>query len=95
MRSLAELDDDELELVAEAWRRRARDAPAGYLHALVNEGREAGASLPALALAARLAPGRAARAQLAVERERWQRRRSSATASSLACPWARRLPYES
>jgi len=46
VRSLAELDDDGLELVAEAWRRRREDVPDGYLHALVNEGREAGASLP-------------------------------------------------
>ncbi|HEU5277472.1 MAG TPA: hypothetical protein VFU26_01065 [Gaiellaceae bacterium] len=44
-RSIAELGDDELELVAEAWRRRARDEP-GNVFALLNEGREAGASLP-------------------------------------------------
>jgi UDPglucose--hexose-1-phosphate uridylyltransferase len=46
VRSLAELEDDELELVAEAWRRRRDAEPHGYLHALVNEGREAGSSLP-------------------------------------------------
>src|SRR5437764_487974 len=45
VRSIAELDDDELWLVAEAWRRRA-DAHPGYVHALINEGREAGSSLP-------------------------------------------------
>lgn len=44
-RSLAELDDDEIALVAEAWQRRAHDEPTPYLHALVNEGRLAGASL--------------------------------------------------
>ena len=44
-RSLAELDDATLELVAEAWQRRAREEP-GTVFALVNEGREAGASLP-------------------------------------------------
>jgi UDPglucose--hexose-1-phosphate uridylyltransferase len=44
-RSLAELAPDELDLVAEAWQRRRRDHPDGYLHALVNEGRDAGASL--------------------------------------------------
>ena len=44
-RSFAELDDDEVELTAEAWRRRRAAHPDGYLHALVNEGRDAGASL--------------------------------------------------
>ena len=44
-RSLAELSFDETQLVAEAWRRRARDEP-GNVFALINEGREAGASLP-------------------------------------------------
>jgi UDPglucose--hexose-1-phosphate uridylyltransferase len=45
VRSLAELDDDQVGLVAEAWRRRREAEPAGYLHALVNEGRAAGGSL--------------------------------------------------
>jgi len=48
-RSLAELDHAELELVADAWRSRAAAAAAegfGYVQALLNEGREAGASLP-------------------------------------------------
>jgi UDPglucose--hexose-1-phosphate uridylyltransferase len=45
-RSLGELDDRLLEVVAQAWRRRREAEPADYLHALVNEGREAGASLP-------------------------------------------------
>ena len=40
VRSFAELDDDQVELVAEAWEERA--AP----FALINEGRLAGASLP-------------------------------------------------
>ena len=43
-----ELDDGLLELVAEAWRRRARarrEQGLTHLQALVNEGREAGASL--------------------------------------------------
>src|SRR3954471_19239507 len=39
--SLAELDASTLDLVAEAWQRRARDA-GGTMFALVNEGREAG-----------------------------------------------------
>jgi UDPglucose--hexose-1-phosphate uridylyltransferase len=46
LRSLAELDDERTTLVAEAWRRRREAEPDGYLHALVNEGREAGASRP-------------------------------------------------
>jgi UDPglucose--hexose-1-phosphate uridylyltransferase len=49
VRSIAELPPEQLELVAEAWRLRAAAARAegfGYVHALVNEGREAGASLP-------------------------------------------------
>lgn len=44
-RSLAELDGAQLDLVVEAWRRRAQAEP-GYIHAIVNEGRLAGASLP-------------------------------------------------
>ena len=44
VRSIADLSDQRLELVAEAWRRRAQGA--GYVHAIVNEGRLAGASLP-------------------------------------------------
>jgi UDPglucose--hexose-1-phosphate uridylyltransferase len=42
---LAQLDDDELALVAEAWQLRAA-ARDGYLHAFLNERSEAGASLP-------------------------------------------------
>ena len=48
-RSLAELDDAEVELVADAWQDRAAAAAGegfGYVQALLNEGREAGASLP-------------------------------------------------
>jgi UDPglucose--hexose-1-phosphate uridylyltransferase len=45
-RSIAELPDEQFDLIAEAWQRRRRDEPAGYLYALLNEGREAGASLP-------------------------------------------------
>jgi UDPglucose--hexose-1-phosphate uridylyltransferase len=47
-RSLAELTDVELAAVASAWRARAKAARAegfAYLHALVNEGQAAGASL--------------------------------------------------
>jgi UDPglucose--hexose-1-phosphate uridylyltransferase len=43
-RSLADLDDSTLDLVAEVWQRRAADA-RGTVFAIVNEGHEAGASL--------------------------------------------------
>jgi UDPglucose--hexose-1-phosphate uridylyltransferase len=72
-RSLAELSDAELATVAAAWRERAGAARAegfGYLHALLNEGRPAGASrahphtqlvylreMPDLVAAERTAPG--------------------------------------
>ncbi|MBA3412957.1 MAG: hypothetical protein H0T09_04635 [Actinobacteria bacterium] len=48
-RSLAELSDGELSLVAEAWRSRSQTAGREgfpYVHALLNEGAAAGASLP-------------------------------------------------
>lgn len=45
-RSLAELGPDEIALVAEAWQQRAGAWRPSYVHALVNEGREAGSSLP-------------------------------------------------
>jgi UDPglucose--hexose-1-phosphate uridylyltransferase len=47
--SFAELTDGEVDAVAAAWRERAaaaRNAGFPYVHALLNEGREAGASLP-------------------------------------------------
>lgn len=44
LRTVAALDRKQLELVAEAWQRRAKEVP-GYVHALINEGREAGSSL--------------------------------------------------
>jgi UDPglucose--hexose-1-phosphate uridylyltransferase len=49
VRSFAELGEDEVAAVATAWRERARAArneDFPYVHALLNEGREAGASLP-------------------------------------------------
>src|SRR5205807_3730 len=45
VRSFAELEEHEIDLVAEAWRRRREAVPDGYAHAFVNEGRDAGASL--------------------------------------------------
>lgn len=44
-RSLGELNDATLDLIAEAWQRRARDV-GGTVFPIVNEGHEAGASLP-------------------------------------------------
>jgi len=48
-RSIAELPSEQLAIVAAAWRARAESAQAegfAYVHALVNEGEAAGASLP-------------------------------------------------
>ena len=45
VRTVGELTDEELDRVAEAWRLRARSS-GGYVHALLNEGQAAGASLP-------------------------------------------------
>jgi UDPglucose--hexose-1-phosphate uridylyltransferase len=44
LRSIAELSDEALSLVAEAWQARAKNF--AYVHAIVNEGRIAGSSLP-------------------------------------------------
>jgi UDPglucose--hexose-1-phosphate uridylyltransferase len=47
VRSLVELSPDELETAMGGWRERMRaHAGAAYVHVIVNEGREAGASLP-------------------------------------------------
>jgi UDPglucose--hexose-1-phosphate uridylyltransferase len=46
VQTFAELTDDEIGLVAEAWNARVATAGASYVHALINEGRTAGASLP-------------------------------------------------
>jgi UDPglucose--hexose-1-phosphate uridylyltransferase len=88
IRSIAEAEDGELELVAEAWRRRAADEP-GYVFPLLNEGREAGASLAhshsQLVWLTEPAPVRTRpRAELVFERG----------GLAAACPWASRVPYE-
>jgi UDPglucose--hexose-1-phosphate uridylyltransferase len=45
--SLAELEPAQVEIAMDVWRQRMRaHAEAAYLHLIVNEGREAGASLP-------------------------------------------------
>jgi UDPglucose--hexose-1-phosphate uridylyltransferase len=89
VRSLAEVDDDQLNLVAEAWQRRRRAQREGYLHALLNEGREAGASLPhSHSQLAWLPSGPPAEPQ----------RKGEVVAEQGGlvawCPWVSRLPYE-
>jgi UDPglucose--hexose-1-phosphate uridylyltransferase len=88
VRSLAELDETELELTAEAWRRRA-EAEGGYVFPLVNEGRIAGSSLPHShsqlvwlpeAPASRGRP----RGETVLEDD----------GLVALCPWASRVPYE-
>ena len=92
-RSLAELGGDELAAVAEAWRRRREAEPDGYLHALVNEGRQAGSSLPHTHSQLVWLPEPTAETQHPVERAGW-----SVVAEHeglvVACPHASRLPYE-
>ena len=88
IRSLAELSLDETQLVAEAWQRRARDEP-GNVFALINEGREAGASLAhshsQLAWLPKPAPRRTRpRGELSIERDHLR----------VSCPWASLVPYE-
>jgi UDPglucose--hexose-1-phosphate uridylyltransferase len=92
-RSLAELEDAELDLVAEAWRRRRTAVPAGYLHALVNEGREAGGSLAHTHSQLVWLPEAPGETQHGVDRERWSvvLERDGLV---LACPYASRLPFE-
>jgi UDPglucose--hexose-1-phosphate uridylyltransferase len=88
VRSLGDLEDDEAELVAEAWQRRAAAVP-GYVHALVNEGRAAGSSLPhshsQLVWIPEPPPPRT--------RPRLEQFHS-AGGLVVGCPWASRLPYE-
>jgi UDPglucose--hexose-1-phosphate uridylyltransferase len=89
IRSIAEAEDDELELVAEAWRRRAADEP-GYVFPLLNEGREAGASLAhshsQLAWLPEPPPPRAQPRAVETVLEK--------DGVAATCPWAGRVPYE-
>jgi len=93
VRSLAELGEDELALVAEAWRRRREAEPEGYLQAFLNEGREAGGSLPHSHSQLAWLPEQPPATRHAVDRERWSvvEERDGLV---LACPYASRLPYE-
>jgi UDPglucose--hexose-1-phosphate uridylyltransferase len=45
VRTFGELTDDEIDLVAEVWSTRTSGGGPRYVHALINEGRAAGASL--------------------------------------------------
>ncbi len=97
VRSFAELEDAEVAAVAAAWRERARTARAEgfrYLHALLNEGRDAGASLPhthtQLVWLREPPPAVVAERGLSLEGERVLERDGLV----LLCPYASRLPYE-
>jgi UDPglucose--hexose-1-phosphate uridylyltransferase len=92
-RTLAELGDDEVELVAEAWRRRREAEPGGYLFALLNEGREAGGSLAHTHSQLVWLSEAPAETGHGVERRRWSLVCERA-GLLLACPYASRLPYE-
>jgi UDPglucose--hexose-1-phosphate uridylyltransferase len=88
VRSIAELEETELELTAEAWRRRAAAEP-GYVQALINEGREAGASLPhshsqLVWFPEPPAPRARPRGETVLE----------SRGLVVSCPWASRVPYE-
>ena len=88
VRSVAELEGVEPHLVAEAWQRRAADVP-GYVHALVNEGREAGSSLPHSHSQLAWLPEQPA------PRTRPRLEQFAEDGGLVAgCPWASRLPYE-
>lgn len=91
--SVADLDDAQLALIAEAWRLRREAEPAGYLHALVNEGREAGASREHTHSQLVWLGDTPPDTQHGVERERWTVV-SERDGLVLACPYVSRLPYE-
>ena len=88
VRSLAELDAGEAALVAEAWQRRAAAHP-GAIQALVNERREAGASLAhshsQLVWLPEPPPPKS--------RPRLETFYDDGVLTA-GCPWASRLPYE-
>lgn len=112
MRSLAELTPEELQRVAETWQARALAARAegfGYLHAFVNEGRDAGASLPhshsqllwlpgepPVPAAEQRRAGAGCSVCAALEQELRDEVRLVAEHDGLVllCPYAGRMPYE-
>ena len=88
VRSIAELEDDELHLVANAWRRRS-EAQTGHVQVLINEGRDAGSSLPhshsQLVWLPEAPPARARpRGEPFLAGDQFV----------VICPWASRVPYE-
>jgi UDPglucose--hexose-1-phosphate uridylyltransferase len=90
--SIGELGDATVDLVAEAWQRRARDA-GGICFPILNEGREAGASLPHShsQLAWLPAPAPAVIAERGLPEAIEVIEREGVTA---ACPVVSRVPYE-
>jgi UDPglucose--hexose-1-phosphate uridylyltransferase len=88
IRSIAEAEAGELELVAETWRRRAAAEP-GHVFPLLNEGRESGASLAhshsQLVWLPEEPPARARPLAVAVLEK---------DGLVVTCPWASRVPYE-
>jgi UDPglucose--hexose-1-phosphate uridylyltransferase len=96
-RSFAELDDDEVILVADAWARRREARPNGYLHACVNEGPDAGASLAhshsQLVWLPEAPPVVAAEAAAAV-RDAGRYEVEAADGLVAFCPAAAHVPYE-
>ena len=109
-RSLAELDDRQLELVAEAWRLRslaASEEGFGHVFAGVNEGGTAGASLmhshsqlvwlreqPPVPAAEQRGDGCRLCDYLADERKDGGRVVLERNGLTLLCPYASRAPYE-
>jgi UDPglucose--hexose-1-phosphate uridylyltransferase len=109
-RSIVELDDGQLELVAEAWRLRSLAAQeAGFEHvfAFVNEGRAGGASLlhshsqlvwlreqPPVPAAEQHGDGCRLCDYLADERADGSRAVLERDGLALICPYASRAPYE-
>ncbi len=110
VRSIAELGDDRLELVAEAWRRRAGAArQSGFPHVFagINEGRAAGASLQhthsqLVWLRSEPPAAEAERAEGACrvcDYLRWEQDEGARVVEErngllLLCPYAGRSPYE-
>ena len=93
VRSIGELPDDELDLVAEAWSSRSSQAGSAYVHAFVNEGRAAGGSLPH---SHSQLVGLPARPQAPAD-DGSPSENPSVTGNetaALVCPYASRTPYE-
>jgi len=95
-RSIADLSDEQLDVVAEAWQRRRAAEPDGYLHALINEGRIAGGSLPhthsQLVWLPDAPPAVATERDLAATLEAEQVLEQDGIVA--VCPRAGRVPYE-